>query len=83
MYSLEFERSANKFFQKLPREDQIIIARKLKEILPEPHRYLKKLSGTKLWRLRVKDYRVVLDVIIAGRKIIVLRIGHRKNVYKN
>jgi len=32
------------------------------------------------WRFRVGDYRVVFD--IEGKKIIVLRVGHRREVYR-
>ena len=81
MYSLEFSKPANRFFQKLPREDQILIARKLNDMRGNPFHYLKRLKGDKLWRLRIMDFRAVVEVIVSGNKIIVLRIGHRKNVY--
>jgi mRNA-degrading endonuclease RelE of RelBE toxin-antitoxin system len=41
------------------------------------------LQGEKLWRLRIGDYRAIIDVIVSNNKIIIVRIGHRKNVYKN
>ena len=81
MFSLEFSKLANKFFQKLPKEDQLMISKKLFSIRENPFHFLKKLQGNKLWRLRIKDYRVVIDVIVLGKRIIVLRIGSRKNVY--
>ncbi|KKR37618.1 MAG: Addiction module toxin, RelE/StbE family, partial [Parcubacteria group bacterium GW2011_GWC2_40_31] len=31
------------------------------------------------WRYRVGDYRILFD--INGDKIIILKIGHRKNIY--
>jgi len=40
------------------------------------------LKGSKLWRLRVLKYRVIVDVVVSGHKIVVLRIGFRKNVYE-
>jgi len=42
-----------------------------------PFRNLKRLQGDKLWRLRVGDYRVIVDVIISRNKIYVVRIGKR------
>ena len=81
MFSLEFSRLANKFFQRLPKEDQLMISKKLFSIKEDPFHYLKKLKGSKLWRLRIKNYRAIVDVIVSGKRIIVLRIGHRKNVY--
>ena len=81
MYSLEFSNLANRFFQKLSREDQLMISKKMFSIRENPFHYLKKLKGNNLWRLRIKDYRAIIDIIVSGKLIIVLRIGHRKNVY--
>jgi mRNA interferase RelE/StbE len=81
MYSLEIVQSAENFIKKLPLIDSKLILKKLHSIRETPFRYLKKLQGDKLWRLRIKDYRAIVDVVVSGKKIIVLRIGHRKNVY--
>ena len=44
----------------------------------------KKLKGfSNRYRIRVRDYRAVFDVIIQDDKMIVIRIAHRKEVYKN
>ena len=40
---------------------------------------VKRLKGSKDLRLRVGDYRVIFDV--QGDKIIILKVGHRKNIY--
>jgi mRNA interferase RelE/StbE len=81
MYSIEFSGQANKFFQKLQKQDQLIISKKIGQLKENPFRYLKRLQGDKLWRLRIMKYRAIIDVIVSGNKIIVLRIGYRKNVY--
>ena len=81
MYSLEFTVTAEKFLKKLEKKDAELILRKLNEIRENPFRFLKKLQGDKLWRLRIADYRAILDVVVSGNNIIVVRIGHRKNVY--
>lgn len=81
MYDLIIEEVSEKFLKKLPKRDSEIILKKLYEIRENPFRFLKKLQGSKLWRLRIMKYRAVLDVVISGNKIIVLRIGYRKNVY--
>lgn len=81
MYSIQIEENAEKFLKKLEKKDTELILRKLNEIRENPFRFLKRLQGDKLWRLRIADYRVILDVIVSANKIIVVRIGHRKNVY--
>jgi mRNA interferase RelE/StbE len=39
------------------------------------------LKLSEFWRLRVGDYRVIYEVDRPTNRIIVLHIGHRKNVY--
>ena len=65
----------------MKKKDSEIILKKIYELRDNPFRYLKRLQGEKLWRLRIMDYRAVVEVIISMNKIIVVRIGHRKNVY--
>lgn len=81
MYSIELTEKAEKFLGKIPKEDSKTILRKIYSIKENPFPHLKKLKGQKFWRLRVMKYRAIIDVIISGRKIIVLTIGKRKNVY--
>ncbi|MBW2974190.1 type II toxin-antitoxin system RelE/ParE family toxin [Candidatus Woesearchaeota archaeon] len=82
MYSIDITETANKFLDKVPKKDREGILKKLYSIRFEPFHFVKRLEGTKLWRLRIQDYRAVLEIIIKGNKIIVVRIGHRKDIYK-
>jgi len=81
MYSIELTRKAESFLKKISKEDSEIVLRRIYSLRDNPFTHLKKLKGQKFWRLRVLKYRAVVDVIVSGKKIIVLRIGHRKNVY--
>ena len=81
MYSIHIDKNAEDFLKKLEKKDAEIILNKIYSIRGNPFRYLKRLQGEKLWRLRIGDYRTIVDVIISMNKIIVIRIGHRKNIY--
>jgi len=81
MYSIQIEKNAEDFLKKLQKKDAEIILNKIYSIRENPFRFIKRLQGEKLWRLRIGDYRAIVDVVISMNKIIVLRIGHRKNVY--
>ncbi|MBS3141465.1 type II toxin-antitoxin system RelE/ParE family toxin [Candidatus Woesearchaeota archaeon] len=83
MFQIEITETAKEFLEKLNKKDAEIILNKIYSIRDNPFRYLKRLEGNKLWRLRIMDYRAVMDVIVSMNKIIVVRIGHRKNVYEN
>jgi mRNA interferase RelE/StbE len=82
MFSIEFTKEAQKFFNKLEDKEAFILSKKIDDLKENPFRFLKRLQGEKLWRLRVGDYRVIIDVIVSGNKIIVIRIGKRCNVYE-
>ena len=41
----------------------------------------KKLVGRDGWRIRSGDYRVIYEIDDAQRKVTVLHIGHRRDVY--
>lgn len=81
-YSVEYTKQSEKFLDKLPKEDRITIMRKIDAIKQNPIQHLKKLHGP-FWRLRILKYRAIIDVIIKGKRMIVLKIGHRKSVYNN
>ena len=48
----------------------------------DPFRYARKLIDPQLgsYRFRIGDYRVVFD--IEGDEIVVLRVGHRRDIYR-
>ena len=49
---------------------------------PRPHGCLKVKDEERRWRIRVGDYRVIYDIDDTSRKIDVLHIGHRREVYR-
>ena len=49
---------------------------------PQPHKPLTgQLAG--LRRLRVGDYRIVFAILNSPERVVVLRVGHRKDVYES
>ena len=81
MFQIELTETTKDFLKKLQKKDAEIILNKIYSIRENPYRFLKRLQGEKLWRLRIGDYRAKVDVIVSMNKIIVIRIGHRKNIY--
>ena len=82
MYKIVLSSTSEKFLRKLPKKQAEIILTKLYSIRFEPFRYIARLKGTKLWKLRMGSYRAELDIIIKSQTIFVVRAGHRRNVYK-
>jgi mRNA interferase RelE/StbE len=81
MYSIELTVQAERFLEKLSQVERERILKRIYSIREQPFSFLKKLHGNRFWRLRIDDYRAIVDVVVVRRKIIVLRIGHRRNVY--
>ena len=81
MYDIEFSAISDKFLKKLQKSQAERILEKLQSIREEPFRHVVRLQGTRLWKLRVGDYKAELDILIQGLTIFVVRIGHRRNIY--
>jgi len=43
----------------------------------------RKLSGREGWRIRIGSYRVIYELNDAEKKVFVLHIGHRRDVYRS
>lgn len=81
-YTIIFSHFAEKQIAKLPMEIQNRIISTLLRCRIRPYPHVKKLVGCKYYRLRVDDYRVILDIIDNELIIHVIELGHRKKVYK-
>ena len=58
------------------------IIKKVVELELAPYHFIEKMTDVNCWRLRAGDYRVLLDINEKKKEIQVLKVGHRKNVYK-
>ena len=83
-YSIEFLRTALKELSKLPKDVQQRIAAKIDELKTNPYlpgvKALK--NGDGRLRLRVGDYRVVYRIEEDKLVILIVKVGHRRNIYK-
>ncbi|MEK6935503.1 MAG: type II toxin-antitoxin system RelE/ParE family toxin [Nanoarchaeota archaeon] len=81
MFNIQWKEEAVKDLQKLERDLGSRIYKKvnsLKENFDSAD--IKRLQGSDLFRLRVGDYRIIFE--INKELITILKIGHRKNIYK-
>ncbi len=86
MYELHFLTSAKKEFKKLDTTAQKTIKEKLLTLISNPEilkNNIKPLKGEYKgkYRLRIKQYRVVFQVKDEELIILIVRIGHRKEVF--
>jgi len=79
-YTVEWTARARARLSNLDEETIIRLIRKVEEIKSNPKPRLRRLTKIKCWRLRVGDYRILLDVDAKSRKLTVLTLGHRKKI---
>ena len=84
-YHVEVKRSAAKALKKIPKADKKRIADKidsLAEDLPNPD--TTKMKGNNPFhRIRVAEYRIIYEIQEDVLLILVVKIGHRKDIYRN
>lgn len=83
-YRIEFLKTAQKELRKLPKEIQQRIATKIDSLLADPYPPdSKKLkNGNGRFRIRVGDYRIIYRPEDEQLVILVIKIAHRRDVYK-
>ena len=82
-YKTSLSRSARKEFDPLDRALQTRIIKKLKVLESDPRGAdAIKMSGNDSWRVRVGDYRIIYDILDSQLIVMVIKIGHRREVYR-
>jgi mRNA interferase RelE/StbE len=81
-YEVVFTDTSQKQFNKLEEDVQERIIKALERVRIRPESFVKKLVGDPGYRLRVGDHRIILDIEKSELIILVIKIGHRKNIYE-
>ena len=85
-YRVEFVKSARKEFERLPVKVRAKITEALNLLSQNPYSELLKVKklkqADKLYRFRLGDYRVLYEVRNERLVVIVIKIGHRRDVYR-
>ena len=88
-WRIEFDERALKDLRKLDKQTSLRITSFLRERIAlddDPRRGGVALrcrrSGTSFWRYRVGDWRIVVHIDDAARQVLVIRVAHRRQVYR-
>jgi mRNA interferase RelE/StbE len=82
-FRVEFSEEALSQLRKLDNRAAGRILEKIGASAAEPLHFFERLAGREEYKLRVGDYRVIARILQDGKTILVMSLGHRKNVYKN
>jgi mRNA interferase RelE/StbE len=83
-YKIEWKRSATKELKKLPRDTIIRILKAVEQLSENPYPVgtRKLVSSERTYRIRVGDYRIIYNIAASALVVEIIRIGHRRDVYK-
>ena len=83
-YRLIIKRSAERDLRRLPRELFLRLNKQILALREEPRPAgVRKMEGSVSdWRLRVGDYRLLYEVNDTERTVTIVRVRHRRDVYR-
>ncbi len=83
-YRIEVSATAEKQIRRLNRENQVRVLRAIQSLASEPQPPgSRKLRGYEdIYRIRIGTFRVLYSVEKGRLLIIVLKVGHRKDIYR-
>lgn len=84
IYKIEFTRTAEKQFNDLPRTELKKIAKRIDKLGfdPFPSGHEKMKGHDDLYRVRQGDYRILYSVFEKKLVVLIVKIGHRREVYR-
>jgi len=83
VYRIVWSESAARQLAKLDRSVAKRILERVQELESDPYRLLRRLVGVPYYRLRVGDFRVIVEVAQDRLLVLVLKVGHRSTVYES
>lgn len=81
MYEILFSEQAKKQLVALHADTRERIGYALERIKIRPYQFVKRLYNSKYYRLRIDDYRVILNILNNQLIIYVIKVGHRSEIY--
>ena len=82
-YSIQLTRSAAKELERIPLKDRRRIVDRITALADDPRPAgSERLSGDDKYRIRQGDYRILYEIVDYELIVAVVRVGHRREVYR-
>ena len=82
-YEIEYTGAAARELRQLERRDRVRILDAVDRLAGDPRPPgCTRLTGVDAWRIRVGDYRVIYEIADSKLLVTVVRVGHRREVYR-
>jgi len=83
MYKIELRRKAQRSLDRLPKGDFDAVLDAVTGLANSPRpKGVEKIKSAGLWRIRQGDYRIVYSIDDNHKIVTILRIGHRREIYR-
>jgi mRNA interferase RelE/StbE len=84
-YAVVFAKAADRQLRKLPKnvQQRIVLEAESLSVNPRPVGSIKLEGEDELYRIRVGDYRVIYQIGDEQLIVLIVRIAHRKDAYRN
>lgn len=82
MFKLEYSSQSKKFLKNLDKQFVKRIIDKLEEVSKNPFRYLEHFEGKDYYKLRIGDYRALIDVDFENKILTIQVLDKRGRIYK-
>jgi mRNA interferase RelE/StbE len=81
-YRFVFSEEALSQLRRLDNKTAKRLLDKLESSAENPARFFERLAGREEYKMRVGDYRIIARVLQSEKRVFIMSLGHRKNVYK-
>jgi mRNA interferase RelE/StbE len=82
-YEVFILRRAQKELANLPKQNYARVRDLISTLANNPRPTgCKKLTGREGWRVRSGDYRVIYEIDESNKRLVILDVGHRKDIYQ-
>jgi mRNA interferase RelE/StbE len=82
MYTVIYDEEALQNLEKLEKKTRKRIFEKITSTKENPFHYFERLAGRSEYKLRAGNYRIIAEIDEKTKRISILFVDHRKNVYK-
>ena len=84
LYRIKYYRSVSKDLRKIDPENRSLIISKIRSLVdnPRPDGVVKLQVEENLYRVRLRDFRIIFEIHDHKLVIIIVKIGHRSRIYE-
>lgn len=84
LYLLTYKKSIEKELRKLPKSTRSLVIKKIQSLAsqPQPLGAIKLQGSSNLYRQRQGDYRIIYSINDSTVTVLVIKVGHRRDVYE-